>query len=171
MPHTVLRLSECSPNIETTFHSLRVTVRHVKLTHSWCVLLLQSFGIYQPITGEALTPAKAFTTLTLFSLLGGPLIMIPGALYSWTSCYISTKRLHKFFSSAEVENESDAGSDGDLLDTTLEDGADDGGVLVHQDNPPISVHNGFAISWFRARLCELIGREVSCVRVPVWTIN
>ncbi|XP_071809243.1 ATP-binding cassette sub-family C member 9-like [Asterias amurensis] len=83
------------------------------------LVTLLSFAVYQPITGETLTPAKAFSTLTLFALLGEPMMMIPQSLYMCTSCFISTKRLQKFFAATEVENE-------DSNSSSLLDSADDG---------------------------------------------
>ena len=106
--------------------------------------------MYQPITGETLTPAKAFSTLTLFALLGEPMMMIPQSLYMCTSCFISTKRLQKFFAATEVENE-------DSNSSSLLDSADDGTIGDQVVGPAhlqvIEIITRFYIALFTPKGC------------------
>ncbi|XP_033647488.1 ATP-binding cassette sub-family C member 9-like [Asterias rubens] len=74
------------------------------------VVTLVTFGTYSPISGEALTPDKAFASLALFNLLAIPLFMLPLVTAQLVNGIISTRRLQRFFMAQEVEKQS-AGND------------------------------------------------------------
>ncbi|CAL5025388.1 unnamed protein product [Urochloa decumbens] len=56
------------------------------------VVTVVSFGIYSLLGGD-LTPAKAFTSLSLFAVLRFPLFMLPNLITQVVNCKVSLKRL------------------------------------------------------------------------------
>ncbi|GEM08696.1 ATP-binding cassette transporter [Rhodotorula toruloides] len=101
---------------------------------------LIAFWSYVKLQGERLTIAVAFTALSLFSLVRGPLNQIPGFGIRILQLRVSISRMESFFAEDEV---SPRMSDGDSLATgavEIEDatlryaGANDGrAVLVNLD--------------------------------------
>uniref|UniRef100_A0A7N0T3Q1 ABC-type xenobiotic transporter n=1 Tax=Kalanchoe fedtschenkoi TaxID=63787 RepID=A0A7N0T3Q1_KALFE len=84
-----------------------------------------SFGMFTLLGGD-LTPARAFTSLSLFSLLRFPLSMLPSLITQVANVNVSLQRMEKFFLSAERKL---------VPNPSLESGC-----------PAISVKNGF-FSW------------------------
>ncbi|XP_041460450.1 ATP-binding cassette sub-family C member 9-like isoform X1 [Lytechinus variegatus] len=86
------------------------------------IVTLVSFGTYEPITGKVLTPDVAFTTLSLFNQMAGPLFMFPFVINLLVNWIVSTGRLKKYLLAPEVE-----GADGEISDLLkeLEDEYDD----------------------------------------------
>ncbi|XP_038978154.1 ABC transporter C family member 2-like isoform X1 [Phoenix dactylifera] len=64
------------------------------------VVTVSSFGMYSLLGGD-LTPAKAFTSLSLFSVLRFPLFMLPNVITQVVSANVSLKRLEELFLSEE----------------------------------------------------------------------
>ncbi|CAL9060621.1 unnamed protein product [Musa banksii] len=56
------------------------------------LVTVASFGVYSLLGGD-LTPAKAFTSLSLFSVLRFPLFMLPNLITQVVNCNVSLKRL------------------------------------------------------------------------------
>ncbi|EES12878.1 hypothetical protein BDA96_06G240300 [Sorghum bicolor] len=56
------------------------------------VVTVVSFGVYSLLGGD-LTPAKAFTSLSLFAVLRFPLFMLPNLITQVVNCKVSLKRL------------------------------------------------------------------------------
>ncbi|OEL34907.1 ABC transporter C family member 2 [Dichanthelium oligosanthes] len=56
------------------------------------VVTVVSFGVYSLLGGD-LTPAKAFTSLSLFAILRFPLFMLPNLITQVVNCKVSLKRL------------------------------------------------------------------------------
>jgi ABC-type bacteriocin/lantibiotic exporter with double-glycine peptidase domain len=56
------------------------------------IVTVVSFGVYS-LLGGALTPAKAFTSLSLFAVLRFPLFMLPNLITQVVNCKVSLKRL------------------------------------------------------------------------------
>ncbi|CAM8928970.1 unnamed protein product [Rhodiola kirilowii] len=89
-----------------------------------CVTVV-SFGMFT-MRGGDLTPARAFTSLSLFAMLRFPLSSLPNAIVQIVNAYISLCRIEEFLSSDErslVEN-----------------------LPVEQRDPAISIING-CFSW------------------------
>lgn len=64
------------------------------------VVTVISFGVYSLLGGE-LTPAKAFTSLSLFAVLRFPLFMLPNLITQVANANVSLKRLEELFLSEE----------------------------------------------------------------------
>ena len=64
---------------------------------------MQAFGIYTPISGETLTPAVTFHSLSLFNQLAMPLFLLPFSLFLLVNAVVSSRRLGDFFMAPEVE--------------------------------------------------------------------
>ncbi|GAA6040571.1 hypothetical protein JCM8097_005469 [Rhodosporidiobolus ruineniae] len=75
-------------------------------TALWAVILLlvplTSFWAYVNLQGQELTVAVAFTALSLFSLLRGPLDQIPGFGIRILQLNVSISRLESFFAEPEI---------------------------------------------------------------------
>lgn len=56
------------------------------------IVTVVSFGVYSLLGGD-LTPAKAFTSLSLFAVLRFPLFMLPNLITQVVNCKVSLKRL------------------------------------------------------------------------------
>ncbi|OJT02453.1 ATP-dependent bile acid permease [Trametes pubescens] len=63
---------------------------------------LGTFVCYTVLAGQRLTVAKAFTSISLFSYLQGPMTEIPDQIFSLLHAYISMQRIEKFFAEPEV---------------------------------------------------------------------
>ncbi|RXH86950.1 hypothetical protein DVH24_022223 [Malus domestica] len=61
---------------------------------------LTSFGVFTALGGE-LTPARAFTSLSLFAVLRFPLIMLPSLLSQIVNANVSLQRLEELFLTEE----------------------------------------------------------------------
>ncbi|XP_010906316.1 ABC transporter C family member 2 [Elaeis guineensis] len=102
---------------EQSFHSKVLSIRNDEL--SWfrraqllaalntfmlnsipVVVTVVSFGMYSLLGGD-LTPAKAFTSLSLFSVLRFPLFMLPNVVTQVVNANVSLKRLEELFLSEE----------------------------------------------------------------------
>ncbi|KAG1338494.1 ABC transporter C family member 2 [Cocos nucifera] len=102
---------------EQSFHSKVLSIRNDEL--SWfrraqllaalntfmlnsipVVVTVVSFGMYSLLGGD-LTPAKAFTSLSLFSVLRFPLFMLPNVITQVVNANVSLKRLEELFLSEE----------------------------------------------------------------------
>ncbi|XP_035695292.1 ATP-binding cassette sub-family C member 9-like isoform X1 [Branchiostoma floridae] len=64
---------------------------------------LISFGTYEFFNNQPLTAASAFTSLSLFNIMGFPLTVFPILLRTAINAAVATKRLKPFFESSEVE--------------------------------------------------------------------
>ncbi|XP_066291926.1 ATP-binding cassette sub-family C member 9-like isoform X2 [Branchiostoma lanceolatum] len=64
---------------------------------------LISFGTYEFFNNQPLTPASAFTALSLFNIMAFPLTIFPILIRTVINAAVATKRLKPFFESAEVE--------------------------------------------------------------------
>jgi len=62
---------------------------------------LATFAVYSAAYGE-LTPATAFTAVSLFNVLRFPLTMFPNTITSAVEANVSVKRLEQFLSSSEI---------------------------------------------------------------------
>ncbi|XP_008775219.2 ABC transporter C family member 2-like [Phoenix dactylifera] len=60
------------------------------------VVIVVSFGMFSLLGGD-LTPAKAFTSLSLFSVLRFPLFMLPNVITQVVNANVSLKRLEELF--------------------------------------------------------------------------
>ncbi|XP_033647740.1 ATP-binding cassette sub-family C member 9-like [Asterias rubens] len=67
------------------------------------LVTLLAFGIYTPISGETLTPAVTFPSLSLFNQLAMPLFLLPFSLFLLVNAVVSSRRLGDFFMAPEVE--------------------------------------------------------------------
>ncbi|CAN7946164.1 unnamed protein product, partial [Ixodes pacificus] len=68
---------------------------------------LASFGIFVILSeGNQLTPSIAFTCLSLFMLLRGPMYTLPDAISRLIRCKVSLKRLSAFLEEAELDEEA-----------------------------------------------------------------
>ncbi|XP_027190692.1 ABC transporter C family member 12-like [Cicer arietinum] len=102
---------------ETSFQSRIQSIRHEEL--SWfrkaqllyalngfilnsipVLVTVISFGVFTLLGGE-LTPARAFTSLSLFSVLRFPLNMLPNLLSQVANAIVSLQRLEELFSAEE----------------------------------------------------------------------
>ncbi|GAU16434.1 hypothetical protein TSUD_117830 [Trifolium subterraneum] len=102
---------------ETSFQSRVQSIRHEEL--SWfrkaqllyalnsfilnsipVLVTVTSFGMFTLLGGE-LTPARAFTSLSLFSVLRYPLNMLPNLLSQVANANVSLQRLEELFSAEE----------------------------------------------------------------------
>ncbi|CAL5201249.1 unnamed protein product [Lathyrus oleraceus] len=102
---------------ETSFQSRIQSIRHEEL--SWfrkaqllyalnsfilnsipVLVTVTSFGMFTLLGGE-LTPARAFTSLSLFSVLRFPLNMLPNLLSQVANANVSLQRLEELFSAEE----------------------------------------------------------------------
>ncbi|KAJ3698578.1 hypothetical protein LUZ61_002283 [Rhynchospora tenuis] len=64
------------------------------------VVTVVSFGVYTLLGGD-LTPAKAFTSLSLFAVLRFPLFMLPNLITQVVNANVSLKRLEELFLTEE----------------------------------------------------------------------
>ncbi|XP_065046828.1 ABC transporter C family member 2-like isoform X2 [Musa acuminata AAA Group] len=64
------------------------------------LVTVASFGVYSLLGGD-LTPAKAFTSLSLFSVLRFPLFMLPNLITQVVNCNVSLKRLEELLLAEE----------------------------------------------------------------------
>lgn len=64
------------------------------------VVTVVSFGVYSLLGGD-LTPAKAFTSLSLFAVLRFPLFMLPNLITQVVNTQVSLKRLEELFLAEE----------------------------------------------------------------------
>ncbi|XP_072993744.1 ABC transporter C family member 2-like isoform X1 [Typha latifolia] len=64
------------------------------------VVTVSSFGVYSLLGGD-LTPAKAFTSLSLFAVLRFPLFMLPNLITQVVNANVSLKRLEELFLTEE----------------------------------------------------------------------
>ncbi|XP_068657301.1 ABC transporter C family member 2-like [Aristolochia californica] len=64
------------------------------------VVTVTSFGLYTLLGGD-LTPAKAFTSLSLFAVLRFPLFMLPNLITQVVNANVSLKRLEELFLAEE----------------------------------------------------------------------
>lgn len=64
------------------------------------VVTVISFGVFSLLGGD-LTPAKAFTSLSLFSVMRFPLFMLPNLITQVANANVSLKRLEELFMSEE----------------------------------------------------------------------
>ncbi|XP_020586974.1 ABC transporter C family member 2-like [Phalaenopsis equestris] len=64
------------------------------------VVTVISFGVYSLLGGD-LTPAKAFTSLSLFAVLRFPLFMLPNLITQVVNANVSLKRLEELFLTEE----------------------------------------------------------------------
>jgi len=67
------------------------------------LMTIASLGSYVFISGEPLTPTKAFVSLSLFSLLQAPLTTFPTTIISAIDAYVALGRLAAFFESEELQ--------------------------------------------------------------------
>ncbi|KAG0431063.1 hypothetical protein HPB47_022134, partial [Ixodes persulcatus] len=68
---------------------------------------LASFGIFVMLSEDnQLTPSIAFTCLSLFMLLRGPMYTLPDAISRLIRCKVSLKRLSAFLEEAELDEEA-----------------------------------------------------------------
>ncbi|XP_078150842.1 ABC transporter C family member 2-like [Carex rostrata] len=83
--------------------------RKAQLLTAWNTFILNSipvlvtvvsFGVYTLLGGE-LTPAKAFTSLSLFAVLRYPLFMLPNLITQVVNANVSLKRLEELFLTEE----------------------------------------------------------------------
>ncbi|KAJ3575801.1 hypothetical protein NP233_g845 [Leucocoprinus birnbaumii] len=63
---------------------------------------LVAFLCYTLIEGQKLTVSKAFTALSLFSYLQGPMAALPGQIEAFLTAYVSMQRIESFLSEGEV---------------------------------------------------------------------
>nr|VWP00151.1 Trehalase (EC (Alpha-trehalose glucohydrolase) [Ganoderma boninense] len=61
-----------------------------------------TFVCYTVVAGEPLTVATAFTALSLFSHLQGPMVEFPDQVFAMLHAYISMQRIEKFLNEEEV---------------------------------------------------------------------
>ena len=59
------------------------------------------------LEGKALTPEITFSSLSVFNNLFVPMFMLPQVFQFYVNAVVSTKRLRKFFSAAEIEDSED----------------------------------------------------------------
>ncbi|GKV53876.1 hypothetical protein SLEP1_g60389, partial [Rubroshorea leprosula] len=60
------------------------------------VVTVVSFGLFTMLGGD-LTPARAFTSLSLFAMLQSPLFMLPNIITQVVNANVSVKRLEELF--------------------------------------------------------------------------
>ncbi len=96
---------------EARAHELRMLSRcrvlNIVITVFWTtvplIVTLLAFYTYTIVAQETLTVAVAFTSLTLFSMLRGPLETLPTFLMAGYQAAVSLRRLERFFAASEVE--------------------------------------------------------------------
>ncbi|GAA5991157.1 hypothetical protein JCM10908_006564 [Rhodotorula pacifica] len=91
---------------------LRDWLARFSYTAIWAIVTmlvpLASFWAYTKIQGEDLTVAVAFTALSLFSLIRGPLDQIPGFGIRILQLGVSISRMESFFEEEEVSSHAEA---------------------------------------------------------------
>lgn len=65
-----------------------------------------SFALYSSISGLPLTSEIVFPAITLFSLLGFPLAVLPVVFSSLVEAYVSIDRLSSFLGGKELQDEA-----------------------------------------------------------------
>ncbi|XP_078584948.1 ATP-binding cassette sub-family C member 9-like [Branchiostoma floridae x Branchiostoma japonicum] len=65
---------------------------------------LLTFSLYTLITDEPLTAGKAFSSLALFNILEGPLMVLPMVTRVTVNAVVSNRRLGKYFVAPEVDS-------------------------------------------------------------------
>ncbi|KAF9453004.1 P-loop containing nucleoside triphosphate hydrolase protein [Macrolepiota fuliginosa MF-IS2] len=63
---------------------------------------LVAFLCYTLVEGQRLTVSKAFTAISLFSYLQGPMAALPGQIEALLKAYVSMQRIESFLSEGEV---------------------------------------------------------------------
>ncbi|KAI0671861.1 P-loop containing nucleoside triphosphate hydrolase protein [Trametes maxima] len=85
---------------------VKENVVDVFITFIWnwmpSAIALGTFVCYTVIAGERLTVVKAFTSISLFSYLQGPMTEIPDQVFALLHAYVSMQRIEKFLAEAEV---------------------------------------------------------------------
>ncbi|KAJ3171396.1 hypothetical protein HK101_011253 [Irineochytrium annulatum] len=87
--------------------SWRASVFHTFNKMLWysapSITTLVTLGFYTTIAGQDLTPTVAFTTLSLFNLLKGPLQLLPDTITNLLDVWVSIKRIGSFLQEDELE--------------------------------------------------------------------
>ncbi|XP_022080967.1 ATP-binding cassette sub-family C member 9-like isoform X2 [Acanthaster planci] len=104
---------------------------------------LLSFLLFMSFTGSSLTPAIAFTTLTIVNQLRFPVRMFAMMIRYIINNHVSVQRLNKFFTAREIEREEGGGDffleeDGD----STFDPEKETEILNHNDLPEVEIQVG-----------------------------
>ncbi|KAG4066305.1 hypothetical protein HA402_000529 [Bradysia odoriphaga] len=67
---------------------------------------LAAFFTYTYMSGDVVSPKKAFTVVTLFNILTGPIIDLPSCISSIVDAFVSFKRVNNFLNAEEVHPEA-----------------------------------------------------------------
>ncbi|KAK3802039.1 hypothetical protein RRG08_064632 [Elysia crispata] len=78
------------------------------------LVTLLSFVAYVLITGESLTPSKAFVAMNLINTMKAPMNTLPGLISQFVQCQVSIKRLQDYLSGEELEDKDNGTSSHDF---------------------------------------------------------
>ncbi|GFS01334.1 canalicular multispecific organic anion transporter 1, partial [Elysia marginata] len=73
-----------------------------------------SFVTYVLITGESLTPSKAFVAMNLINTMKSPMNTLPGLISQIVQCQVSIQRLQNYLSSEELDDKDNGTSSHDF---------------------------------------------------------
>ncbi|RUS82077.1 hypothetical protein EGW08_010154, partial [Elysia chlorotica] len=74
------------------------------------LVTLLSFVAYVLITGNSLTPAKAFVAMNLINTMKSPMNTLPGLISQCVQCQVSIKRLQDYLSGEELDDKDNGTS-------------------------------------------------------------
>ncbi|KAJ3164514.1 hypothetical protein HK101_000431 [Irineochytrium annulatum] len=143
---------------EELFKTRIAKLRETEIMTYWWILVIMAFnrvvwsaapmvttlvtlGVYEAVGGGQLTPAVAFTTLSLFSLLEGPLHRLPETIGFLMDAWVSVKRIVDYLNEDELE---------------LFDGVDDDDVIMPSDGKDAEHVLGFKKASFEWESADLL---------------
>ncbi|KAK3775938.1 hypothetical protein RRG08_000349 [Elysia crispata] len=84
----------------------KTAVLNALITLCWVVspalVTVTTFASYIFITGNSLTPSKAFVTIDLINLIKAPMQFLPNVISLLTQSQVSFKRLHRYLTAADL---------------------------------------------------------------------
>ncbi|KAK3802036.1 hypothetical protein RRG08_064629 [Elysia crispata] len=101
--HEVLELRKAA--VLNSINSLCWVISPVLVT-------VTSFVAYVLITGDSLTPSKAFVAMSVIHTMKAPMDTLPALISQIVQCQVSLKRLHKYLTGGDLD-EADSGQSSD----------------------------------------------------------